>query len=104
MKHSRFYLMEENGDKFTTWLTTLDGEEVLGFLTYSEAVYHVNNELASRRKGKSITIMERRETFQSPPSDIVTDGYNAPDQSVDPIGSLTATYRNIKYQAKEPTK
>ena len=73
----RFYLMEQKTDEFQTWLVSAG--VVTGYNTYSEAKEQATRELKGRRKGQKISIFERHETFQSPPSDIVSDDFNKPD-------------------------
>lgn len=71
----RFYLLEEKRDEFHSFLSTRNGE-VDGYDTYEDAKKQTENEIRGRRKGSAITIVERRETFKSPPSDVVSDDFN----------------------------
>jgi hypothetical protein len=73
----RFYLMEQRSDQFQTWLSS--GYSVKGFNTYAEAKSQAAKELVGRRKGQKVSIFERHETFQSPPTDIVSDDFNKPE-------------------------
>ncbi|URC15545.1 hypothetical protein DB2_43 [Octadecabacter Antarctic DB virus 2] len=73
----RFYLMEQKTDEFQTWLASCG--YVTGYNTYSEAKEQAKKELKGRRRGQKVSVFERHETFQSPPSDIVSDDFNKPD-------------------------
>jgi hypothetical protein len=73
----RFYIMEQKSDEYQTWLCSRG--DITGYDTYADAQSQVTKELHGRRKGQKISIFERHETFQSPPTDIVSDDFNKPE-------------------------